>query len=264
VDLGIADRVAVVSGGSRGIGRAVAELLAAEGVRVVVAARGAEAVGEVVETIRKNGGVAHGVAADMTVAEEIERVVAQARERFGPPDIAVSNVHGPGPGDFFDLTGDDFARAFREMTLSVIHLTRLVAPAMRERGWGRLINIGSGAAKEPPPELKHILANTVRASVVTLNRSLANEFGRDGVTVNTIGTGFIATDRMWDYVGGVGAQHGLAPADMMTQFSTGIPVGRPGRPEEIAAVVVFLCSAWAGYVTGQLIPVDGGALRSAF
>jgi 3-oxoacyl-[acyl-carrier protein] reductase len=264
MDFGIAGKVALVSGGSRGIGRAAAEILAGEGAKVMIAARNADAIGETVDALRAAGGDAAGVSCDMTTLDGVTTAVTAARDVFGSPDIAISNVNGPGPGDFFDLTPEDFSRAIDEMVLSVVHFSRAVVPHMQAQHWGRLVNVGSGAAKEPPPELKHILANTARASVVTFNKSLSNELGKDGITVNTVGTGFIATERMWQYVTHVGTERGLDPDAMMAGFSTGIPLRRPGKPEEIGAVIAFLCSEQAGYVTGQLIPVDGGVLRSAF
>jgi 3-oxoacyl-[acyl-carrier protein] reductase len=264
MDLGIRDRVALVSGGSRGIGREVARVLSAEGVKIVIAARTKDAVDEAVAGLEAEGGTAIGLAADMTDPVDIERVVAAAQAAYGNPDIVISNVHGPGPGDFMDVTPEDFERVMREMTLSVIHLTRAVLPGMREKGWGRLVNIGSGAAKEPPPDLKHILANTARAAVVTLNKSLSNEYGKDGITVNTVATGFIATDRMWGYIGALADERGTTAEEAMAGYASGIPLRRPGTPWEIASVIAFLCSEQAGYVTGQLIPVDGGVLRSAF
>lgn len=264
MDFGIAGRVALVSGGSKGIGREVARLLAEEGARVVICGRGQQAVDEALAALRADGAEAVGVACDMTTAEGVERAVGTARDAFGMPDIAISNVHGPGPGDFFDVEPADFERVLREMTMSVVLLARAVIPAMRERGWGRLVNIGSGAAKEPPPDLKHILANTARAPVVTLNKSLSNEFGPDGITVNTVGTGFIATDRVRQYAEHVAQEKGITPQEALAGFAAGIPLRRPGRPEEIASVIAFLCSEPGGYVTGQLVGVDGGVTRAAF
>jgi 3-oxoacyl-[acyl-carrier protein] reductase len=154
MELGIRGRTAIVSGGSKGIGRATAELLARDGVNVAIAARGQEAIDDAVDAIRRDGGSAVGIVADMRDADDVERAVATARDEFGSPDIAISNVHGPGPGDFFDLDDDAFRRAFDDMVLSVVHLTRAVVPDMRKQGWGRLVNIGSGAAKEPPSDLR--------------------------------------------------------------------------------------------------------------
>jgi 3-oxoacyl-[acyl-carrier protein] reductase len=264
MDFGIAGKVALVSGGSRGIGRAAAEILAREGAKIVIAARNQDAIDDTVKAIQISGGEAVGVSCNMVTEEGVEAAVETAKSAFGSPDIAISNVHGPGQGDFADLTPADFAQAMDEIVLSVIHFSRAVVPAMQAKGWGRLVNIGSGAAKEPPPELKHILANTARAAVVTFNKSLSNELGKDGITVNTVGTGFIGTQRMWDYVGSVGSQQGVTAEEAMKGFSAGIPMRRPGKPEEIGAVIAFLCSEQAGYLTGQLIPVDGGVLRGAF
>ena len=263
MDLGIAGKVALVSGASKGMGRCTAEMLAAEGAHVVVVARGAEAVHEAVRAITDAGGIAVGAACDMTTPEGVRAAVGTARDTFGPPDIAVSNVHGPGPGNFFDLTAEDFAQAFDEMVLSVVRLSQAVVPDMQAKGWGRLVNIGSGAAKEPPPELAHLLANTTRAPVATLQKSLANEFSRFGITVNTVASGWIGTQRMWDYVESTAAQHGTTSQALMDSFAAKIPAGRPGKPEELAATVVFLCSELAGYITGQFILVDGGFIRSA-
>jgi 3-oxoacyl-[acyl-carrier protein] reductase len=264
MDLGIAGKVAFVSGGSKGIGRATSELLAGEGVRVIVAARSKDAVDETVEVIRSKGGDATGVCADLTAQEEVARAVAEGTATFGPPDIAITNVHGPGPGDFFDLSDEQFINAFREMALSVVYLSRLVVPHMKEQGWGRLVNVGSGAAKEPPSELAHMLANTTRASVVTLQKSLANELGQFGITVNTLGTGWFGTDRMYDYIDTLATERGATREAVLTPFTNAIPARRVGRPEEMAAVVVFLCSVGAGYLTGEFINVDGGIHRSAF
>jgi 3-oxoacyl-[acyl-carrier protein] reductase len=264
MDLGIAGKVAFVSGGSKGMGRATAEMLAAEGVQVIVAARSKDAVDETVQVIRATGGAASGVCADLTLQEDVARAVAQGTEAFGPPDIAITNVHGPGPGDFFDLTDEQFASAFREMALSVVYLTRQVVPHMKEQGWGRLVNIGSGAAKEPPPQLAHMLANTTRASVVTLQKSLANELGPYGITVNTLGTGWFGTQRMYDYVDTLASKSGTSREAALEPLTATIPARRVGIPEEMAAVVVFLCSMGAGYLTGEFINVDGGVHRSAF
>ncbi|RJF91695.1 SDR family oxidoreductase [Noviherbaspirillum saxi] len=264
MDLGIAGKVAFVSGGSKGIGRQCAEMLARDGCKVIVAARGQEAIDETVKAIRAAGGEATGISADLTSESGVLGAVQAARDAYGAPDIVITNVHGPGPGDFFDHSGEDFVDAFRDLALSVIFLARATLPQMKERGWGRLVTIGSGAAKEPPSELKHILANTARASVVSLNKSLANEFSQYGITVNTLATGWIGSERMYAYLDHVAEEKGITREGAMQMLKGLIPVGRPGKPEEMASLAVFLCSAQASYITGNLIAVDGGLHRSAW
>jgi 3-oxoacyl-[acyl-carrier protein] reductase len=176
----------------------------------------------------------------------------------------VANVGGPGQGDFLTVTNDDFANAVHDMTMSMVYLARAVIPHMREQRWGRIVALNSGAAKEPPPELPHILANTSRASVIPLNKSLSNEFGRDGITVNTIATGYIATARMEGYYEKLAKTRGVSAESLVEQLVSSVPLRRLGSPEEMAGVIVFLCSQLGGYVTGQFIAVDGGFHRSAW
>jgi len=177
MDLGIAGKVAFVSGGSMGMGRTTSELFAREGCRVVVAAlpEHKESIDDTVAAIQAGGGQAVGVAADLTKEDDVDRAVATAEQAFGSlPDIAVANVGGPKQGDFLTVTNDDFADAVHDMTMSMVYLARAVIPHMREQRWGRIVALNSGAAKEPPPELPHILANTSRAAVIPLNKSLSN------------------------------------------------------------------------------------------
>jgi 3-oxoacyl-[acyl-carrier protein] reductase len=267
MDLGIAGKVAFVSGGSMGMGRATAELFAQEGCRVVVAAlpEHAESIDETVQAIRAGGGEAVGVAADLTVEDDVERAVAAADTAFGSrPDIAIANVGGPKQGEFFDVTNDDFSAALHQMAMSMVYLARAIIPHMRAQRWGRIVTLNSGAAKEPPPELPHILANTSRAAVVPLNKSLANEFGCDGITINTIATGYIGTARMHAYYDKLAVARGVSAESIVDQLTANVPLRRVGTPEEMAAVIVFLCSQQAGYVTGEFFSVDGGFHRSAW
>jgi 3-oxoacyl-[acyl-carrier protein] reductase len=264
MDLGILGRIAFVSGGSRGLGQATAKLLAREGVRVVIAARTQAAIDETIEVIRGEGGAAAGIAADMTTGVGVEQAVTFARNVFGPPDIAVANVHSPRDGDFFEVDEDDFHAAFQGLTISIALLARAVLPHMKEQGWGRFVNLGSGSAKEPPRELRHILGNTARASGVTLCKSLANEFGPFGVTVNSIGTGLFRTGFMEEFFDRMAAEQEIDREAAIDVWCEGIPMRRPGRPEEMAALIGFLCSEWGGYLTGQMVTVDGGFGRSAW
>jgi 3-oxoacyl-[acyl-carrier protein] reductase len=146
----------------------------------------------------------------------------------------------------------------------MVYLARAVIPHMREQKWGRIVNLGSGAAKEPPPELPHILANTTRAAVVPLNKSLSNEFGQYGITINTIATGYIGTQRMKNYFAHLADERGVPVDQLVGALTANVPVRRVGTPEEMAGVIVFLCSELAGYVTGEFIAVDGGFHRSAW
>ncbi|MCW8158352.1 SDR family oxidoreductase [Stutzerimonas xanthomarina] len=265
MDFGIAGKVAFVSGGTKGVGRKVSEMLASEGCKVVVVARGQQAIDETVGAIREKGGSAVGVSADLTKKQSIFQALEAGCQAFGSmPDIAINSVHGPGSGNLMDVTPEQFEQTFQEITLSAVHLAQAVLPHMKEKGWGRFISINSGAAKEPPKDLKHLLANTVRSSVVTLNKSLANEFGPYGITVNTIGTGYIGSERMYDYLAKVAAERGISVEQQLSESCSQIPAGRPGRPEEMAAMIAFLCSDQASYVTGLFIPVDGGIHQSAW
>lgn len=265
MDLGIAGKVAFVSGGTKGVGRAVAEQLAREGCRVAVVARGQQAIDETVAVIRKAGGEATGISADLFRQEGINHAVELTTMTFGAPDIVISNVHGPGPGDFFDVRAEDFAEAFNNLTLSLVHLMHAVVPHMKEQRWGRLVNIGSLSAKEPPPDHKHLLATTVRASVVSMNKTVANEWGPYGITVNTIGTGYIDTGaRQHEYMEKMAKEKGTTKDALMAEVIRSIPVRRFGSPDEIGAFIVFLCSQSAAYVTGNMFAVDGGWHRSAW
>jgi len=267
VDLGIAGKVAFVSGGSMGMGRATAELLGQEGCRVVVAAleRDQESIDETVKAIVGAGGEAVGVAGDLTVKANVERAVGTAREAFGvTPDIVVANVDGPGAGYFDDVPDEAFDQAHRQMTMSMVYLCRAVVPHMKEQRWGRIICLNSMAAKEPPPELAHILANGARAAVVAFNKSLSNEVARYGITVNTIGTGWFATARMLKYVDHMAAEQGISPDVALAQVEAMMPAKRVGKPEEMAGTIAYLASEYAGFINGELINVDGGLHRSAF
>lgn len=262
MDLGIAGKVAIVSGGSKGIGRAIAEELAREGVRVVAAARGKEALDETVEGIRAAGGEASGVTADMTRREEIERAVAETERLYGPADIAVFNVYGPTSGRYEEVTDEAMLTSYNDMVLALHWLTRAVLPGMRARGWGRLLNVNSVGSKEVHRELPLFTANSARVAAVAFNKTLSAEVGKDGITVNTLGTGGFFTDRYKSYMTRQ-AEAGGRPFDEATAMQRDdIPVGRLGFPEEMAAVAAFLCSTRASFVTGQFVVVDGGAVRT--
>jgi 3-oxoacyl-[acyl-carrier protein] reductase len=262
MDFGLSGKVALVSGGSKGIGRAISEELGQEGCRVVVTARGAQAVDETVSAIRAAGGAAVGVPADFTVKADIERVVSEGRAAFGPVEIAVFNVYGPNDGYFDESTDEAFEKSYNDIVMALVWMTRAVTPDMKAAGWGRLVTIGSICAKEPHRELPLVTANVTRVGAVALNKSLSAELGPFGITVNTLGTGGFITDRYRTYMQRMAAERGEEYDEYAAARRTDIPVGRLGYPEEMAAVAAFLCSDRASYVTGQMIVVDGGRIET--
>jgi 3-oxoacyl-[acyl-carrier protein] reductase len=261
MDLGIRHRVAFVSGGSKGMGLSVARMLADEGCKVAVVARSQGPVDAAVEAITAGGGIAMGVTADLTTREGVAKAVAVVAARFGAPDIAISNVQDNIAGNFDDVSDDDFRHFFNTHAMSVVYLAREVLPAMKSRGWGRLVAIGSGAAKEPEGMIRHILANTARPAAVGLLKTLSDEVARHGVTVNSVGPGWIGTDNMFAYLE---QKMAVKRGDVDAFLGGAIPAGRVGKPDEIASLIVYLCSNLAGYITGEWIAVDGGKHRFAF
>lgn len=260
MDLRIRNKVAFVAGGSQGMGAATAEILAAEGCRVAIVARDQGRIDRAVARITDAGGVAMGVSADLATSEGVAHAMAAVRDGFGPPDIVVAQTNDLTSGHFFELTDDDFRRVFQIFTVAIAALARAVIPDMRAAGWGRIVHLGSCVSKEPDRE-PHVLHNTIRASTSNLVKSLADEFACDGITVNSVAPGYIMTETMQTFL----RENYGADADVADWVRTtrGIPAGRHGTPEEIGAVVAFLCSDLAGYVNGEWITVDGSLHRSA-
>jgi len=267
MDLGIAGKVALVTGGSHGMGRAISEELGRNGCKVVVVARGREQLDSTVQAIVREGGEAIGVSADLTSYDSFPFMVEQAKAAFGTPDIAVYAPVAPPPGAFDEFSDEDFDRAFAYIVKGFAHFARAVVPGMKAQRWGRIVTIGSGAAKSPARRsilnFDYVLANTVRPAGLGLSRSLADELAPFGITVNTIPPGFIDTGSNYEAFFQVCAtEAGLPYEKFMTEFLRKIPANRFGRPEEVASLCAYLCSHNAGYITGQYMVVDGGYMQT--
>ncbi len=250
MDLGIEGRVALVMGASRGIGHGIAGSLAREGARVAIASRSEERIEAAAKEL---GDGVEGFVADTDDLDRLAALPGEVAERLGPVDILVTNTGGPPPGQTLDNDAEAWERAYRTLVLATKVLIEGVLPGMRERGWGRIVNVGSTSTREVIPWLA--LSNVHRPASVALLKSLSREVAGDGVTVNTIATGRIATDRLAELAGG--SMEAVEEA-----ARTDVPAGRLGTPEEYGDLVAFVASDRAAYLTGTEIPLDGGLLRS--
>lgn len=249
MDLGLSGRVALVMGASQGIGRGIAEVLAREGARVGIASRSLERLEEAAAAIE--GDVSPFVA-DATDLDRLAELPAEVEAALGPIDILVPNTGGPPLGGALIHELDEWERAYRSLVLAPKVLAGAVVPGMQERGWGRIVNVGSSTTREPIPGLN--LSNVHRMAAVGFLKTLSREVAGDGITVNTIATGRFATERLASNYGSMEAAEAAAQRD--------VPAGRLGRPKEYGDLVAFLCSERAAYITGTTIPIDGGMLHS--
>jgi len=248
MDFGLQGKVALVTGGSRGIGFGIAAGLAAEGARVAVAARDAERVRD---AARRIGG--HGVAFDSADLDAVPGVIAEVESALGPIDVYIANTGGPPAGeDPLGFSREQWEAAHRTLVLSPMAFLEQLLPGMRARGWGRLVAVGSSAVREPIPRLQ--LSNAHRPGLIAAFKVLARRAAADGVTINTVLPGRIATDRMYATAGSPEAAEAAARET--------VPAGRLGTVEELAAAAVFLCSTAASYITGTTLLVDGGLTAS--
>ncbi|CAN5662773.1 SDR family oxidoreductase [soil metagenome] len=261
MDFGLMGRVALVGGSSRGLGFAVARELAVEGCSLVLCSRD----GEVLEAARadiadETGAEVLTVVANLSESDGVALVTSAALDAFGHVDVLVTNTGGPPAGTFESHSPETWRLAVSQNLESVLNLTRGVLPSMKQRGWGRIVNITSIAVKQPVDGL--ILSNSVRAAVTGFARTLANEVAPFGITVNNVMPGYTRTERLIHLAEHNAAARGTDAAAAYAQWEIEIPMGRLGEPAELAALVAFLASARASYITGTSIPVDGGWIRT--
>jgi 3-oxoacyl-[acyl-carrier protein] reductase len=261
MDLGLGGKIALVAAASRGLGRAVAEELAREGAHLLICARGADALRETAVSIREaTGRRVVDVVADLSNPADVARVAEQALSEFGRVDVLVTNGGGPPAGPFENHSAEAWQAAIRQNLMSVVELTRAVLPGMKERRWGRIINVTSIAVKQPVDNL--ILSNSVRAAVTGFARTLANEVAPFGITVNNVMPGYTRTQRVEELAERNATLKGTTPAAERAVWEGQIPMARLGESEEFAAMVAFLASERASYTTGASIPVDGGWIKA--
>ncbi len=260
MNLGLKNRVALVAASSQGIALATAEAFAAEGCRVAMCARNQQVLAGAAEKVRMRYGVeVFAETCDVTDAAAVERFVAAVAGKFGGVDICVTNAGGPPAKGFLATTADDWCRAIEANFLSAVYFARNVIPHMQRQRWGRIITITSITTRQPVADL--VLSNAVRTAVVGLVKSLANEFGKDGILVNNVGPGFTATERLKELAKSRSAATGKAEQEILDGWAADAPLKRLGQPREIADTIIWLASERASYVTGQTLLVDGGMYK---
>lgn len=257
MDLGIRGKVALVAGGSQGLGKAVATEMCREGAKVAICALDDPELPRAVEEIRSaTGGVVIGIPADVSKAEEARNFVKKGIEHYGTIDILVNNAGGPPSRTFLEIDDELWLSGVRLNLMSTIIMTREAVPVMMKKKWGRIINMTSISVKQPIDGL--ILSNTVRAGVVGLAKTLSNELAPYNITVNNVCPGYTMTERVRTLSVATAQKEGTTPEAVVKRWESSIPMGRLGTPEEFAALVAFLASDKAGYITGAAIQIDGG------
>ncbi|MGB8013777.1 MAG: SDR family oxidoreductase [Terriglobales bacterium] len=260
MDTGLSNRVAIVAASSQGIGRAAAQAFAAEGCRVAMCARNQPVLRQAAEKIQQRYNVpVLAEAFDVTDAEAVRDFVKSVVVRFGSVDICVTNAGGPPAKGFLATTQDDWRKALDQNFLSTVHFAQQVIPHMQAKRWGRIITITSITTRQPVPDL--VLSNAVRTAVVGLVKSLANEFGKDGILANNVAPGYTATDRLKQLAKSRSAATQQSEKDIYDNWAADSPLKRVGQPEEVADAIVWLASERASFISGQTILVDGGAYK---
>lgn len=257
MELGLQDKVALVAAGSKGLGRATADAFAGEGARVAICARNEDALEAAASDMRERHGVdVLPIVADVATAAGCQTFVSRSFDHFGRIDVLVNNSGGPSPGSFDDVDDDAWHAAFQSTLMNVVRLIRLCLPHMRAQRAGRIINIESVSIKQPIPGL--LLSNAIRPAVVGLSKTLAPELAPDNILINTVLPGSHDTDRLRELAEARAAKSGSHPTEELQQMAADIPVRRLGQAGELAALVVFLASQQAGFVTGTTFLADGG------
>ncbi len=265
MDLGLRGKTAIVAAASQGLGRGVAQALAAEGANVVMFARNGatiEAAARDVETAAGQPSRVLGLAADVTLPADLEQVVKKTIDSFGSVDVLFNNAGGPRPGTFDTLTDEDWLGAVELNLMSAIRLTRLCLPSMRARHWGRIITSTSSSVKQPLPTL--MLSNAVRSATTAWSKTLSDQVAADGITVNTLAPGLIRTQRILQLASDAAQRQGRSREEIERDSVAAIPLRRYGEPHEFGAAAAFLASEQAAYITGVTLLVDGGLFRGTY
>jgi 3-oxoacyl-[acyl-carrier protein] reductase len=265
MDLGLKEKVILVTGASRGIGKAIAAAFAAEGSSVVLTARNQQDLDQAAQEIQRHGGHALAIVADVTNADEVQRLVQQTIAYAGTIHVLVNNVGGAnGFASFEELSDEAWMNAFQLNVLSTVRLIRAVLPAMKQQHWGRVINISSVADMQPGPLMSHYGA--AKAAVTNVTKSLSRAYAGDGILVNTVSPGWTWTSQVEQALLAQAKERGITLEELKEAYiqesRSHLPLSRAGTPEEVAAAVVFLASEAASFITGTNLCVDGGSMSS--
>lgn len=261
MDLNIKNKIALVTASSKGIGRATAEALISEGCRVAICSSNKENLDRAATEIAAIYGYEPlSILCDLNKAEDLENTIRAVEETFGSIDILVNNCGGPPPGFFEDLSEEQWDFAYRQVLLSAVRLTRMVLPKMKEKKWGRIINITSLSVKQPVENL--LLSNTFRTGLTAFAKTISSRYGEFNITVNTIAPGYTLTARLYELAVEEAKRTGKSHEEVLASMAAKVPLQRLGRSEEIADAVLFLASERAGYITGALLPIDGGVIKA--
>lgn len=262
MDFGLKGKIAIIGGSSKGLGKACAIALAREGVNIVLCARSKESLHETGKEIKQYGVDVLTVVADMSVAEDNERIVKETISRFGQIDILINNSGGSKPGTFREVSLDNMDEAYNSILKYNVRMTNLCLPYMERAGWGRIVNITSITVKEPAENM--VLSNIFRASVVSYAKTISRGLIGKGVTVNNVCPGYFKTDRVIQLIDAHSKAEGISPQEVEEKITSTFPHKRYMNPQELGDYVSYLCSSQARSITGTTVQIDGGLIRSLY